>query len=166
MNKSMKKIEPKKGQESVWDYPRPPKLEKTNKHLRIEFGGEIIAETNGAFRVLETSHPPVYYFPPEDVRVDLLSEAAGSSFCEWKGQAEYYSLKVGGKVVPQAGWFYPHPTGNFAEIKNYIAFYPSKMDACYVDNELVQSQEGDFYGGWITNNIVGPFKGGAGTWGW
>lgn len=162
----MKKIEPKKGQESVWNYPRPPKLEKTNKHLKIEFSGKIIAETNRAFRVLETSHPPVYYFPPEDVRMNYLNKVAGSSFCEWKGEAGYYSLKVGEKNVPQAGWFYPNPTGKFAEIKNYIAFYPSKMDACFVDDELVQSQEGDFYGGWITKDIVGPFKGGAGTWGW
>ncbi len=162
----MKRIEPKAGQESVWDYPRPPRLERTNKHLKIVFNDEIVAETNRAFRVLETSHPPVYYFPPEDVRMELLSKAAGASFCEWKGSAGYYDLRVGDQSIKNAGWFYADPTREFAEIKDYIAFYPSKPDACYVDDELVRSQEGDFYGGWITKDIVGPFKGGAGTWGW
>ena len=162
----MKRIEPKAGQESVWDYPRPPKLELTGKNLKIVFNGEVIAETNRAYRVLETSHPPVYYFPPEDTRMEFLSEAKGASFCEWKGSAGYYDLRVGGQSIKNAGWFYREPTRKFAEIKDYIAFYPSKPDACYVDDELVQSQEGDFYGGWITQNIVGPFKGGAGTWGW
>lgn len=162
----MKRIEPKAGQESVWDYPRPPKLERTNKHLKIIFGGEIIAETNRAFRVLETSHPPVFYFPPEDVRIEFLTENASSSFCEWKGRASYYDLQVGDKLIKNAAWFYKNPSESFSEIKNYLAFYPSKMDECFVDGELVQAQEGDFYGGWITKDIVGPFKGGAGTWGW
>lgn len=162
----MKRVEPKAGQESVWDYPRPPRLEASNKHLKIIFNGEIIAETNRAFRVLETSHPPVYYFPPEDVRMEFLTTANGSSFCEWKGRAGYYDLQVGEKIVRNAAWFYPNPTESFKQIKDYLAFYPSKMDACYVNGELVQSQEGDFYGGWITSEIVGPFKGGAGTWGW
>lgn len=162
----MKKIEPKAGQESVWDYPRPPRLESTNKHLKIIFNGEIIAETNHAIRVLETSHPPVYYFPPEDVRMEFFRKEINTSFCEWKGRAGYYGLKVGEKTVENAGWFYLNPTKSFADIKGFFAFYPSKMDACYVDDELVETQEGDFYGGWITKDIVGPFKGGAGTWGW
>jgi len=162
----MKRIEPKAGQESVWDYPRPPHLEKTSKHLKIIFNNTIIAETNRAFRVLETSHPPVYYFPPEDVQMKFLNEASNSSFCEWKGRAGYYSLQVSEKRVENAAWFYTNPTESFAEIKNYIAFYPSKMDACYVNDESVETQEGDFYGGWITKDIVGPFKGGAGTRGW
>ncbi len=162
----MNRIEPKEGQESVWDYPRPPKLELTNKHLKIVFSGEIIAETTRGFRVLETSHPPVFYFPPSDVRTEFLTVADGSSFCEWKGRAGYYDLRIGEKQVKNTAWFYPNPTGNFAEIKDYIAFYPSKMDACFVNDELVRSQEGDFYGGWITSEIVGPFKGGAGTFGW
>lgn len=162
----MKRIELKPGQESVWDYPRPPRLERAKKHLKIIFNGEIIAETNRAFRVLETSHPPVYYFPPEDVRTEFLAENSNSSFCEWKGRAGYFDLRTGEKIIKNAGWFYADPTENFAEIKNFLAFYPSKMDACYVDDELVQSQEGDFYGGWITSEIVGPFKGGAGTFGW
>ena len=162
----MRKTLRKKGQESVWDYPRPPKLEKTTKHLKIVFNGEVIADTNRAFRVLGTSHPPVYYLPLDDVNMKFLTVTAGSSFCEWKGQAEYYSLKVGDKFVKDVAWFYPNPTDRFAQIKNYLAFYPSKMDECYVDDELVQSQKGDFYGGWITKDIVGPFKGGVGTWGW
>ncbi len=161
-----KRIEPKTGQESVWDYPRPPILQATRKHLKIIFNQVIIAETTRAFRVLETSHPPVYYFPPEDVRTEFLSEAGGSSFCEWKGRAGYYDLQVGEKSAKNAGWFYAEPTLKFAKIKNFIAFYPSKMDACFADDERVQSQEGDFYGGWITKDIVGPFKGGAETWGW
>lgn len=162
----MKRIEPEAGQESVWDYPRPPRLELTKKHLKIVFNGETIAETNRAYRVLETSHPPVYYFSPENIRMEFFLEGAGSSFCEWKGRAGYYDLKVGARSVKNAAWFYPAPTKSFAEIRDYLAFYPSKMDACYVNDELVQSQEGDFYGGWITKDIVGPFKGAAGTWGW
>ncbi len=162
----MKRIEPKAGQESVWDYPRPPLLQPTTKHLKIVFGGVTIAETTGAFRVLETSHPPVYYFPPADVRMEFLHEVSGTSFCEWKGRAGYYSIETDGKRADQAAWFYAAPTPAFAQIKDYIAFYPSKMDACFVNDELVASQEGDFYGGWITSDIVGPFKGANGTWGW
>ena len=162
----MKRIEPKAGQESVWDYPRPPRLEPTNKHLKVVFNGETIAETNRAYRILETSHPPVYYFPADDVQMDCLTEAANSSFCEWKGRAGYYALQVGEKRIENAAWFYANPTVEFAEIKNFIAFYPSKMDACFVNDEPVETQDGDFYGGWITKDIVGPFKGAAGTWGW
>jgi uncharacterized protein (DUF427 family) len=162
----MKRIEPKAGQESVWDYPRPPLLEATNKHIKVIFNGETIAETNRSYRVLETSHPPVYYFPMKDVRMDFLTEAVNSSFCEWKGRAGYYDLQVGEKRIENAAWFYANPTREFAKIKNYIAFYPSKMSACFVNEELVETQAGDFYGGWITKDIVGPFKGAAGTWGW
>ena len=163
----MKRIEPKPGQESVWDYPRPPRLEPTSKHLRIEFGGETIASTNRAFRVLETSHPPVYYFPPEDVRLDLLTTVPeASSFCEWKGRAEYYDLVLGLHRISKAAWYYAEPTIPFLAIANFLAFYPSKMDACFINDERVTSQAGDFYGGWITSDIVGPFKGGEGTWGW
>ncbi|CAN5342616.1 DUF427 domain-containing protein [soil metagenome] len=162
----MKRIEPKTGQESVWDYPRPPRLEQTSKHIRILFAGKTIASTNRAFRVLETSHPPVYYLPPDDVRMEFLTVASGSSFCEWKGTAGYYDLAVENKVVNRAAWFYALPTLAFRSIAGYLAFYPSKMDACYVDDELVEAQPGDFYGGWITRNIIGPFKGGNGTWGW
>lgn len=160
------KITPAEGQESVWDYPRPPRLEKTDKHLRVVLNGQTIAETRRAYRILETSHPPVYYFPPEDVRTEILRESGKSSFCEWKGRAGYYDLQSGAKTVEKAAWFYPQPNEDFMEIKDYIAFYPSQMDACYVNDELAQVQEGDFYGGWITPDIVGPFKGGDGTWNW
>lgn len=159
-------IEPKPGQESVWDYPRPPRLEDSPKHIQIVFNGITIVDTHRAKRVLETSHPPVYYIPPEDIKMEYLSRTMQSSFCEWKGQAIYYTLRVGDKQATNAAWSYPNPTASFATIKDYLAFYPSRMDACYVNSEQVQSQPGDFYGGWITNDIVGPFKGGAGTWGW
>lgn len=163
----MKPIPPKPGQESVWDYPRPPRLEKTSRHIRVEFGGEIIADTNQAYRVLETSHPPVYYIPREDVREDFLREnPKGSTFCEFKGSAKYWDIVTSAGESKAAGWSYPAPSKTFAPIAGYLAFYASRVDACYVNDEKVQSQEGDFYGGWITSDIVGPFKGGAGTWGW
>lgn len=162
-----KRIPPGPGQESVWDYPRPPRLESFTKHIRIIHGETILADTNRAYRVLETSHPPVYYLPPADIRMDLLQrQSERSSFCEFKGQAVYWDIILEGHLVALAAWSYPSPNRSFAPIKDYLAFYPSKVDACYVGDERVQAQEGDFYGGWITSNIVGPFKGGAGTWGW
>ncbi|MDJ0593177.1 MAG: DUF427 domain-containing protein [Pleurocapsa sp. MO_226.B13] len=158
---------PQPGQESVWDYPRPPRLERSPKPIKVIFNGVTIADSCNTYRVLETSHPPVYYIPPEDLKTEYLQPASSQrSFCEWKGFASYYNLTVKDKQVNNAGWYYPQPTDNFTPIKNYVAFYPSKMDACYVDGELVKAQEGDFYGGWITKDIVGPFKGGRGTWGW
>ncbi len=161
-----KKIIPQPGQESVWDYPRPPKLEDSAKHVQIIFNGIAIADSRNAKRVLETSHPPVYYIPPSDVKMEYLQPTTRSTFCEWKGQAGYYTIAVGEKKAPYAAWFYPQPTPGFIGIKDYIAFYPSMMDACYLDEEQVQPQPGDFYGGWVTKDIVGPFKGAAGTWGW
>lgn len=154
------------GQESVWDYPRPPRVEETTRHLQIVFNGVVIADTRRAWRVLETSHPPVYYLPPDDVQRQYLARTSGSSYCEWKGSAGYYTLTVEDRSVPNAAWFYPNPTPAFAAIRDYIAFYPGKMDRCTVDGEVVQAQAGDFYGGWITKEIVGPFKGGPGTVGW
>jgi uncharacterized protein (DUF427 family) len=127
----------------------------------------VIAETYNSQRILETSHPPVYYIPPEDVKLDQYFKATSrSTFCEWKGAASYYTISVGDKTVPNAAWYYRRPTHPYEAIANYIAIYPAKMDACYVDGEKIQTQEGDFYGGWITHEIVGPFKGGAGTMGW
>ncbi len=160
------RIPPGPGQESVWDYPRPPRLEDSPKHIQIVFNGVTIADTHRAKRVLETSHPPVYYVPLEDVQTQYLTGAAGSSFCEWKGMASYDTLCVGGKTAESVAWYYPEPTPAFAALRDHVAFYPSRMDACFVDGERVQPQPGDFYGGWITSEIVGPFKGGAGTWGW
>lgn len=160
------RIEPGPGQESVWDYPRPPRLEDSTKHIQVMFNGVTIADSRRAKRVLETSHPPVYYIPLDDVNADYLICTSRSTFCEWKGQAGYYTISVGDQLAENAAWFYPEPTPAFAEIKDYVAVYPSRMEACYVDGELVQSQPGDFYGGWITSHIVGPFKGGLGSWGW
>jgi uncharacterized protein (DUF427 family) len=152
--------------ESVWDYPRPPRLEASQKTVVVVFAGIEIARSTRAWRVLETSHPPVYYIPRDDVRADLLRPAAGSSFCEWKGVASYVDVVVGETVAARAAWLYERPTANFAAIAGALAFYPSRVDACYVDGECVQAQPGDFYGGWITNDITGPFKGGPGTMGW
>lgn len=160
------RIEPGPGQESVWDYPRPPRLEDSSKHLQVIFNGIEIANTHRAKRVLETSHPPVYYIPREDIQTKYLTFSTRSSFCEFKGMAGYVTIAVGEKRVEDAGWFYPAPTPAFAALKDYIAFYPSKMEACFVDGEKVMPQAGDFYGGWITSDIVGPFKGEPGTWGW
>lgn len=160
------RIEPGPGQESVWDYPRPPRLEPASRRVRAVFNGETIIDSQRAMRVLETSHPPVYYVPPEDVRLEYFQPVERRSFCEWKGVAGYYTITVGDKTAEQAAWYYPQPTERFAPIQNYIAVYPSRMEACYLDDELVQAQAGDFYGGWITSDIVGPFKGGMGTWGW
>lgn len=163
---SRERIQPGPGQESVWDYPRPPRLEDSTKQLQIIFNDVVIAETSRAKRVLETSHPPSYYLPPEDIRMEYLIPTSRSTFCEWKGQAGYYTIAVGDQRAENAAWYYPVPTSAFASIRNYVSFYASRMQACYVDGELVQAQPGDFYGGWITSDIVGPFKGGAGTWGW
>jgi uncharacterized protein (DUF427 family) len=160
------RIEPGLGQESVWDYPRPPRVEETARHVQVVFTGKVIADTRRARRVLETSHPPVYYIPTADIRLEYLTETGCHTWCEWKGQAVYYSLSVAGKQVENAAWCYPDPTPGYEAIQGYMAFYPGKMDACYVDGEQVQAQPGDFYGGWITRDIVGPFKGGSGTVGW
>lgn len=154
------------GQESVWDYPRPPRLERVSDRLRVEFAGEVIADTRAGFRVLETSHPPVYYFPPEDIRRDLVVTAPGDSFCEFKGSAVYWSIVAGDQRTDRAAWSYPNPTAGFAPIRDYLAFYASRVDACWVGQERVTPQQGDFYGGWITSRVVGPFKGAPETAGW
>jgi uncharacterized protein (DUF427 family) len=159
-------VEPAQGQESVWDYPRPPALESTSAHLVVVLGGVTVAETRRACRVLETSHPPNYYFPPEDVISGALVPVDGSSVCEWKGRARYFDVRGGDRVAPRAAWGYDSPGERFAPIRDFVAFYPGPMDACFVDGERVEPQGGGFYGGWITSNVVGPFKGGPGTRGW
>jgi len=161
-----RRVDPGPGQESVWDYPRPPKLELTDKHISIYFDGELIADTERAWRVLETSHPPVYYIPLEDIRSDVLIPAQGGSWCEWKGQAVYFDILSREKTAVKAAWSYPKPTPSFAAIKDHVAFYAGPMDRCLVDGEEVIPQPGGFYGGWITEDIVGPFKGELGTFGW
>ena len=161
-----KRTEPAAGQESVWDYPRPPQLEKVDQRLRVIFNRTTIADTTNGYRVLETSHPPVYYLPPADIAQQYVRAAPGSSWCEFKGHAKYWSLDVHGRCAENCAWSYPTPSPAFAEIAGYLAFYASRVDECWVGNEQVQPQQGDFYGGWITSRIVGPFKGGAGTRGW
>jgi uncharacterized protein (DUF427 family) len=159
-------IPPQPGQESVWEYPRPAILQDTDKHIKIIFNGIVLAETTKAKRVLETSHPPSYYIPAEDIKTEYLIATSRKSVCEWKGISEYYDISVGDKYVNNAAWRYIQPTPNFTTIQEYFSFYPSLMDACYVNDELVKPQAGGFYGGWITSDIVGPFKGEPGTWGW
>ncbi|MBE7550479.1 MAG: DUF427 domain-containing protein [Anaerolineales bacterium] len=161
-----RRIAPGPGQESVWDYPRPPRLEDTTRYIQVVFNGITIAETRRARRVLETSHPPVYYIPPEDIKMEYLQPTSRSSWCEWKGQAGYYTIAVGDKQAAHAAWFYPQPTPGFESIRGYVAFYPHLMDACFVEGERVRPQTGAFYGGWITSDIVGPFKGEPGTQNW
>jgi uncharacterized protein (DUF427 family) len=150
----------------VWDYPRPPRLEDSGRHIEVVFNGMRVADTRRAKRVLETSHPPVYYIPREDIRADCLAPTSGSTLCEWKGAAAYYTVVAGERRASNAAWHYPDPTPPFESLRGHVAFYPSRMDACFVDGERVQAQPGDFYGGWITQEIVGPFKGAPGTWGW
>ncbi|MGQ9490860.1 MAG: DUF427 domain-containing protein [Anaerolineae bacterium] len=154
------------GQEWVWDYPRPRRVEPCARHVQVIFNGTLIADTRRALRVLETSHPPVYYIPPEDVRMEYLRPTQRATYCEFKGRAMYYTIAVGNVIAEHAAWCYPEPAAGYEAIAGHIAFYPSRMDACTVDGERVQAQEGDFYGGWITAEIVGPFKGGPGTMGW
>ncbi len=157
---------PAAGQESVWDYPRPPRLERTPKRIQIFFNGVQIVDSHSAWRVLETSHPPVYYIPPADIQMQFIRQVSGSSVCEWKGQASYYSLDVLGVQAERCAWAYLRPTPGFAPIAGYLAFYASPMDACLVEGEKVIPQPGGFYGGWITQDITGPFKGEPGTMFW
>lgn len=152
--------------ESVWDYPRPPRLEPTLKRIRAIFNGITLFDTIHAYRVLETSHPPVYYIPPAEMQMQYFTRIPRQTFCEFKGAASYWTVHVNGKFAESCGWSYDSPAKGFEPIAGYIAVYASKMDACYVDDEQVQPQAGDFYGGWITKDIIGPFKGGVGTWGW
>ncbi|MFO7592280.1 MAG: DUF427 domain-containing protein [Acidimicrobiia bacterium] len=159
-------VVPGPGQESVWDYPRPPRLEPVARRLRVVLGGQVIADTTRGYRVLETSHPPNYYFPPADVIDGALTPAAGASFCEWKGRAHYYTVRGGDRVETEAAWGYEHPSPAFAALRGHVAFYAHRMDACFVDDEQVAPQPGRFYGGWITGDVVGPFKGGPGSRGW
>lgn len=157
---------PKAGQESVWDYPRPPRVERRSERVIVRLGDQVIADTTDAVRVVETSHPPVYYLPLSSFPVGVLVPAEGTSFCEFKGLAHYFDVVAGGVVAARAGWTYPEPTAGFAELSTRLALYPSQMSSCEVDGEPVTSQAGDFYGGWITARIAGPFKGGPGTTGW
>ncbi|MEM1146846.1 MAG: DUF427 domain-containing protein [Pseudomonadota bacterium] len=160
------RIPPGPNQESVWDYPRPAIAEPVSARLRIEFAGRTIADTSAGIRTIETSHPPTYYFPRSDVDTGVLRLSQHRSFCEWKGQAEYFDLVLGDRISQDACWSYPSPSRSFASITGFIAFYPARVDACFVDDERARPQPGHFYGGWITNSVVGPFKGDPGTLHW
>lgn len=154
------------GQESVWRYPRPPIAEPSTRHVRIEHRGVLVADTRNAIRTLETSHPPTWYVPPADIAPGLLRRSDRQSFCEWKGVAVYWHLAVDGGLLRDVGWSYPDPTAGFASLRDHVAFYAERLDRCTVDGEQVRPQPGGFYGGWITADVVGPFKGSPGTWGW
>lgn len=160
------RVEPGPGQESVWDYPRPPRVERSTRLVRVEFGGELVAETREALRVLETAGAPAWYVPPEDVREDMLIPVARRTFCEWKGTAHYFDLRAGGHLAAAAAWSYPEPAAGYESIRDHVAFYAGRVDAAYVDGERVMPQPGGFYGGWITSDVVGPFKGEPGSDGW
>lgn len=157
---------PRPGQESVWDYPRPPRLEQFAGSITVELGGQLIATTDRGWRVLETSHPPTYYLPRSCFDVDVVRLTAGSSWCEWKGQASYFDLVTPAVVAPRAAWTYTSPTPEFSEIAGAIAVMPALVDRCTVNGEEVVPQPGGFYAGWITSWIAGPFKGVPGSTGW
>lgn len=152
--------------ESVWDYPRPPRVEPSERRIRIVVDGVTIADSTRAIRVLETSHPPGWYLPPEDVRMDLLHQTNRQTACEFKGEAVHYRISAGPRGRNDAAWTYPEPLPGYESISGYIAFYPGRVDEAWVDGERVMPQPGDFYGGWITSDVVGPFKGGPDTGGW
>ncbi len=152
--------------ESVWDYPRPPRLEPFTGSITIELGGQTTASTERAWRVLETSHPPTYYLPREAFAPGVLQEAPGSSWCEWKGQPSYFDLVAGDRVASKAAWTYVNPNAGFEPITDAIAVMPGLVDRCTVNGEQVVPQPGGFYGGWITSWVVGPFKGVPGSIGW
>jgi uncharacterized protein (DUF427 family) len=154
------------GQESVWDYPRPPRVEPTSERVVVELGGEVVATTTSALRVLETSHPPTYYLPRTAFADGALVPAAGSSYCEFKGHATYLDLTGGGRTAARAAWTYPDPSPGFEALRDHVALYPGLVDRVTVDGERVRPQEGGFYGGWITDRVAGPFKGAVGTRHW
>ena len=154
--------------ESVWDYPRPPRVEPTSRRIRVVHDGVVVADSTRALRVLETSHPPGYYIPRDDVLAgtDSSASAARATICEWKGAATYFDVVTPDRRVERAAWMYATPKAGFEEIRDAVAFYAQAVDECWVDDERVVPQEGSFYGGWITSDVVGPFKGAAGTTAW
>jgi len=152
--------------ESVWDYPRPPRVEPLRHVARVEFDGVTVARSGSALRVLETSHPPTIYFPRADVRLESLKPSRGMTLCEWKGRASYFDIAGEHRTAASAAWTYAYPRPAYRALRDYIAFYPGRVDACFIDDERVSAQPGDLYGGWITAGIEGPYKGSAGTSRW
>jgi uncharacterized protein (DUF427 family) len=159
-------VTPGPGQQSVWDYPRPPRLEAVPLPVRVEYGGQVIARTERALRVCETASPPGYYIPPADVDPECLRPSTRTSYCEWKGVARYWTIRVGDRIAKDAAWSYPEPYSEFEALRDYLAFYPGRLDGCFVGDERVEPQPGFYYGGWITRDLVGPFKGVPGSAGW
>ena len=160
------RIEPGPGQESVWDYPRPPRVEVVPERLRVVVGGTTVADTTRGLRVLETAGAPVYYFPSDDVRMDLFVASPRSTFCEWKGGASYHTLAVDGREIENVAWSYADPKPGYEAIRGHLAFYAAKVDEAWVGDEQASPQPGGFYGGWVTSRIVGPMKGEPGSEGW
>lgn len=158
-------VEPGPGQESVWDYPRPPDLRKESRRVRVLAGDNVVADSTEALRVCETASPPTFYIPPTDVNFDVLTRNTQHTWCEWKGRADYFDLTTESQLVPSVGWAYPNPNHHFAAIAEWLSFYANRVQ-CHVGSEAVQPQAGSFYGGWVTSEIVGPFKGDPGTGGW
>ncbi len=157
---------PRPGQESVWTFPRPAVAQPSSAHIVIEHHGVTVADTRRSVRVIETSHPPSYYIPPADIRSDVLRRASGRSLCEWKGEAVYWDVVLEDIVLPKVGWSYPSPSPAFEVLRDHVAFYAAPFDRCTVDGDVVLPQPGLFYGGWITSNVAGPFKGVPGSDGW
>ena len=157
--------EPGPGQESVWDYPRPPRIEPDTRGIRIEKAGVAIAESARALRILETASPPTFYLPPGEVRRERLVAGRGESHCEWKGVATYWSVRVGRELIENAAWSYAEPYPEFERIRDYVSFYPARVE-CWLGDERVRPQPGRFYGGWVTKELVGPMKGEAGSEDW
>ncbi len=164
--RGVRRERPGTGQESVWDYPRPPALVPSGERVQVVLGGSIVADTRVSYRVLEISHPPTYYLPASVFGDGTLRAVDGSSHCEWKGAATYYDLVSGDITAARAAWGYPRPTAAFAALRDHVALYPGRVERCLVDGEVVRPQPGEFYGGWVTSKVVGPFKGAPGTWGW
>jgi uncharacterized protein (DUF427 family) len=152
--------------ESVWHYPRPPRVEASSEHVVVTHGGIVLADTTASLRVLETSHPPTYYLPVHAFAPGVLRAGEGASWCEWKGKADYFDLVVGEEVLPAVAWAYPSPSKGFEALLDHVALYPGRVEQCTVDGEVVEPQPGGFYGGWITSRVTGPFKGAPGTSGW
>jgi uncharacterized protein (DUF427 family) len=159
-------VAPGPGQESVWDYPRPPRVESVSRRVRVEFAGLVLADTTRALRVCETSSPPVYYVPPADIDLDAIVPSERTSFCEWKGLARYWTVRSKDRTAKDAAWSYPEPDPGYEFSRDYLSFYPRRMDACFVGVDRVSPQPGFYYGGWVTPDLVGPFKGIPGSESW
>ncbi len=157
---------PGPGRESVWDYPRPPRLEPVAAPVRVDFAGEVVARSERALRVCETASPPTYYVPREDVRMEWVEPSERTTFCEWKGLARYAALRVGDRVAADAAWTYPAPDPPYEALRDHLAFHAGRVDACFVGDQRVTPQPGEYYGGWITPELAGPFKGEPGSEGW